>query len=325
MCTPSEAESSATPQDKDDLPPVTTTEVTSGNEELNNKQEEVKDENDVTPLRRFCRRAIDFYWANDFLILIVLAILLARAYPPLGAIYLAPQITADWIAVVFIFLLSGLDLKTEEFKNAFKQVYFNLFVQVFNFLIVSAVAFGVSRGLAKAGLLSQDLADGMVICSCLPMAISMGTVLTRSSNGDEAAAIFNSAFANLAGVFISPALILGYLGTEGDMDLVNVFYKLALKVLLPILVGQIVQKTSKAAVAYVKKYKKYFGLAQKYCLVFIVYTVFCKTFSKGGQRDIGSVFFMGTLEKRERVRYWLAPLTNTILFVVVQFSSNSYY
>lgn len=46
--------------------------------------------------------------ANSFLILVIAAILLAYAYPPIGAIYLAPQITATWIAVMFIFILAGM-------------------------------------------------------------------------------------------------------------------------------------------------------------------------------------------------------------------------
>lgn len=46
---------------------------------------------------------VEIYNEYEFLILIVLVILLARAYPPLGAVYLAPHITATWIAVVFIF------------------------------------------------------------------------------------------------------------------------------------------------------------------------------------------------------------------------------
>jgi len=43
------------------------------------------------------------YEKYSFLILVVIAVLFAKAYPPLGAIYLAPQITSSWIAVIFIF------------------------------------------------------------------------------------------------------------------------------------------------------------------------------------------------------------------------------
>ena len=51
----------------------------------------------------FCRRIIAFCIANDFLILVVLAICLAKAYPPLGAKYVEPMITATWIAIMIIF------------------------------------------------------------------------------------------------------------------------------------------------------------------------------------------------------------------------------
>ena len=54
-------------------------------------------------LKRFCQRCWDFYWENEFVLLVVIVILLAKAYPPLGAQYFYPTITSTWIAVVFIF------------------------------------------------------------------------------------------------------------------------------------------------------------------------------------------------------------------------------
>lgn len=147
-------------------------------------------------------RVARFYEDNEFLIHVVCAILLAKAYPPLGATYLAPEITATWLAVCFIFLLAGLGLKTQEFSKAFQRLYFNAYVQIFNFGAASAIVYAVSRGLKAAGALSTDLADGMVICASLPMTINMVLVLTKSANGDEAAAIFNAAFGNLVGVFL---------------------------------------------------------------------------------------------------------------------------
>ena len=50
-----------------------------------------------------CKWIWDFYWGNEFVCLVVIVILLARAYPPLGADYLQPHITSTWIAVLFIF------------------------------------------------------------------------------------------------------------------------------------------------------------------------------------------------------------------------------
>jgi sodium/bile acid cotransporter 7 len=116
--------------------------------------------------------------------------------------------------------------------------------------------------------------------------------LTKAAGGDEAAAIFNAACGNMLGVFLSPLLILGYLGVTGGVNLADVFYKLGLRVVLPICVGQILQKTSKIVVNFVNKYKKYFKKAQMYTLVFIVYTVFCRTFQSETVSSVGDIFLM---------------------------------
>ena len=243
----------------------------------------------TTPLhKRIWSKCKSIYGTHSFLIKALILILLAFAYPPLGATYLAPQITATWIAVIFIFILAGMGIKTEEFAKAFQRLPFNLFVQLFNFGVVSSIVFGFSRFMVSVNALTQSLADGMTICASLPITINMVLVLTKSAGGDEAAAIFNAAFGNLVGIFLSPALILGYLGVSASgqaIDLGNVFFKLGMRVVLPIVIGQILQHFVPPAKDFVKKYKKYFKTAQECCLLFIIYTVFCKTFLQGMEAD----------------------------------------
>lgn len=245
-----------------------------------------------TGIRAFAACVWNFYTNNSFLILLLAAILLAYVYPPLGAEYLAPKVTATWIAVVFIFLLSGIKIKTEELSKAFQSFKFNLFVQVFNFFVVSSVVYGFSRLMIHLGALSRSLADGMVISACVPITINMVLVLTNSANGDEAAAIFNAAFGNLTGVFLSPALCLMYLGVNGAVDLGTVVLNLGMRVVLPLVVGQIIHKFSPKTVNFVKTHKAKFSKAQEYLLVFIVYTVFCKTFSRDIDTTAGDAFIM---------------------------------
>lgn len=190
-------------------------------------------------------------------------------------------------------MLVGLGLKTEEFSQAFRRLGFNAFVQVFNFGFVSAVVFGFTRFLISVDWINEDLAAGMVVCSCLPMAINVVIVLTASAGGDEAAAIFNTTFGNIVGIFLSPALILGYLGSSSEIALVDIFYKLSLRVVVPLAVGQLLQKISPPVVAFAAKHKRRFKKVQEYCLVFIVYTVFCKTFDSGERNaGLGDVFLM---------------------------------
>jgi len=260
-------------------------------QQTSNNLSEKDDADETRPT--FREKVIQFYEANEFLLLIIFAIVLAKIYPPLGAKYLVPDISADWIMVMFIFLLAGLALKTEEFEAAFNQVYFNLFVQGFNFFVVSLVAYALSFVLVRAHVLDQSLADGMIICACLPMAINMVIILSKNADGDEAAAVFNSAVGNLVGIFLSPILILGYLGVSSeDVNLVDVFWKLVLRVVVPLAIGQIVQKTSTEIKRFMKQSSHDIKKAQIYALVFIVYTVFCTTFLEGNAVGIANILLM---------------------------------
>ena len=226
-----------------------------------------------------CKQVQSFLKEHEFLLLILAAIGLARLFPTPGVDWVHPEITATWLAVILIFLLAGLGLQTSEFAQAFQNVRFNVTIQCYSFFFVSGFVSFISQRLVQYHILNNPaLADGMIICACLPMAINTVIVVTKSSNGDEASAVFNAAAANLVGVFVSPFLILLYLGIHGTMDPVDVFIKLALRVLLPVLVGQILQRVPLVQQYIISKYKSFFKNLQQYCLVFIVYTVFCRTF-----------------------------------------------
>jgi sodium/bile acid cotransporter 7 len=111
-------------------------------------------------------------WADGqrFLIGVVLAILVAFAYPK-GGLALAPEITASWVAVVFIFLMSGLSLKTKELKKASKRMDFNCAVQAFNLCLLTLSVAALTEALRQTGI-NVAILDGMVLCAALPMTVN---------------------------------------------------------------------------------------------------------------------------------------------------------
>lgn len=237
----------------------------------------------------FCtakNQILNLYTDNHFVFHIAVAIGLAKVCPPIGAIYLFPDITATWLAVIFIFTMAGLSLKSNELAKAMTQISFNAHVQVFNFGVISLLVFGVSRTMLHFDLIDEGLANGMVICACMPITVTLVIVLTKSAEGDEAAAVLNAALGSLLGVFVSPMLILSYIGVKGDIDLASVFLKLCFRVLVPIAVGQALQKKSRTVVEFVRRNKKHFKTCQEWALVFIVYTAFCKNFSSKSPVEI---------------------------------------
>jgi len=146
------------------------------------------------------------------------------------------------------------------------------------------------------------------------MTINTVVVLTRAADGDDAAAVFNAVFASLIGVFLSPVLIFGYLGVStkavatGGLDLVSVFYKLALRVLLPIAVGQVARNTCKSIVLFMQRRTRVFKFLQLAAFAYIVYTLFCRTFFENLSVPIGEILLMGkSLEQRVTLSFGFIP------------------
>ena len=232
--------------------------------------------------------AFNKYYKNSLLINFAAAILLAFAAPSVG-LALAPDITAKWVAVIFIFILTGISLKTKALVKAFSNLKFNAAVQLFNLGILTIIVYYVSRVVISWGL-SKSLGDGMVICAALPMTVNMVIVLTSAANGDEAAAVFNSAFGNFIGIFITPAWVLLLLGSSADIEFLPVILKLVYKVIIPLAFGQMLQRTK--VKAFYAKYKPKIKKGQEACLTFIVYCVFCKTFKNGSEASVSDIFVM---------------------------------
>jgi sodium/bile acid cotransporter 7 len=238
----------------------------------------------------------------DFPILLVIVIGIAKLYPPFGATYLKPDTTASWLAVALIFrkfqrdglqrlqyacidqlllflatsVIMGITLKSEELKKSFKRFKFTLCVPIFNFFVDSAIVFVVSQALVRIEVVTRVLADGMVICSCLPVAINSVVILTATAKCAEAAAVFQAVAGNMVGIFLSSLLILGYLGKSGNAALGTVFYQLTLRVIVPVIVGQILQNSFQRDVDFSKKHKCFMSKSQQYLLVSAVYPSFAR-------------------------------------------------
>jgi solute carrier family 10 (sodium/bile acid cotransporter), member 7 len=243
-------------------------------------------------LHRFRRHVLAFYEKFDFPIHVLTVILIAWLYPPLGAVYVAPYVTANWVAVIYIFVMFGLGVRTEEFASALSKMRFNALIQVYNLGFMSATIYGVTRLLAMSGILTQTLADGLAICGCLPMSINVGIILTMAAGGDEAVAIFNTSFGNFIGVFLSPALILGYLGTAGYVNVGQIYMKLTLIVIVPLIVGQAIQRLVRPVREFYFAHKKAFKKSAEWALVFIIFTIFSRNFYSGAKVPLGQVFIL---------------------------------
>jgi sodium/bile acid cotransporter 7 len=91
------------------------------------------------------------------------------------------------------------------------------------------------------------------------MTVNMCIVMTKASGGDEAVALLNASMGSILGVFVTPALILGFLGQDSNIEFGKVVLKLVYRVIIPIICGQILQFFFPAVVKFVTAHKPKFA------------------------------------------------------------------
>lgn len=231
---------------------------------------------------------------NWFLIGIIVVICLAKFAPFIGAKggILKPEVTVKYIAVSGIFLNSGLSLKSEELKSALSNVRLHLFVQGFTLAFVPGL-FSLLVKLLELSSLNEWLLKGLLVVGCMPPPVSSAVILTKAVGGNEAAAIFNSAFGSFLGIFVTPFLLLVFLGSSSAVPFASIVGQLSMTVVFPLLMGQFLRRYIKD---WMEQTKPPFGTISSCVLLLIIYTTFCDTFShKSGEIDSSSILAVAVL------------------------------
>lgn len=212
-----------------------------------------------------------------FMIGIVLAIAGAKLKPSVGVKGgpLKPEITVSYIAVATIFFNSGLSLKTEELTSALVHIKLHLFIQIFTLAFFPATIWLFLQLLSITSI-NEWLLKGLQTVGCMPPPVSSAVILTKAVGGNEAAAIFNSAFGSFLGIVITPLLLLLFLGSSSTVPFTSIFSQLFMTVVVPLIIGQIVRRYIKD---WLERKKPPFGAISSSVLLMIIYTTFCDTFS----------------------------------------------
>lgn len=152
-------------------------------------------------------RALLKHW---FLVGTALSIVAAQIYPWLGsdAGPLQPQITVKYGAVVLIFFVSGITMKTETMVDTIRDWRLHLFIQFFALGLVPMLVIVSMLPLLTALGLPAGLVEGFRVVACMPPPVSTSVILTKAAGGNEAAAVFNSALGSFLGVVVTPILLL---------------------------------------------------------------------------------------------------------------------
>ncbi|PNW86699.1 hypothetical protein CHLRE_02g095085v5 [Chlamydomonas reinhardtii] len=240
------------------------------------------------PVKRFFLAAWDLICEHWFILALGFAIGFAKAVPDFGRNggWIAAQWTIKYGAVIIIFFLSGCSLKTKALLTAATRLHLHLFIQCICLVLTPAIGYGISRGLARTSM-NEDLVNGLVVAMTMPTTISTNVVFTKQSGGNEAAALINAVVGNIIGIFVSPGWLYLYLKRSGQASYSDVIVQMAITIIAPLVVGQLVQYFGPDLVKKAQEYIN-FGKVGNVMIVLLVWNTFCNTFHKDIHLGAGS-------------------------------------
>jgi len=251
-------------------------------------------------ISRLAAQIFQYADKNYFLVGMLVAVTMAKAFPALGKNggILRPEILIGNYGVSIIFLLSGFSLQTSDLAKAISNVKLNglvnlLLFGVWPFCIGLPLRYVFTKVLPN--LIPSGLADGLLVMTTLPTTVNMCIMLTSTSGGNAASAICNAVISNLAGILLTPLLLLKFFGATIKLPFAKMVLKLCQKVLLPVTIGQLL-RTSGGAKSFYNTHSKKFKRLQETVLLGIVWNAFCNAFSDGlGIQFSHSLVLLGVL------------------------------
>jgi len=219
---------------------------------------------------------------NPFMVGLLAVLVLAFLYPEFGSRegpIMAGKLSK--LGVMIIFLLQGLSLRTRQLIGGFSNFRLHGFIQGWIFIFAATVLVATSFLLRKLGI--PQLADGFLYLALVPTTISSAIAFTSAGEGNVPAAIFNTSFSNIVGVFWVPTgcllLLSGGSGVESGL-LLSLLLKLCRLILLPMAIGQILRPIFSER-NWFRAITPRFKVVNHGIILFIVYSVLCDSLQAG--------------------------------------------
>lgn len=173
------------------------------------------------------------------IVLIVSAVIVAIIAPARGQF-------AEWfsvatsIAIAVLFYLYGARLSTREALDGLKHWRLHLTILAFTFVVFPIIGL-----LCKpiSAIFGQELYLGILYLTLVPSTVQSSVAFTSIARGNVAGAIVSASASNLAGVFLTPLLVMFLMTGGGAVHIdAQVFLDIAIQLLLPFVLGQLTRR-----------------------------------------------------------------------------------
>ncbi|MDY5126681.1 bile acid:sodium symporter family protein [Actinotignum sp. GS-2025f] len=145
--------------------------------------------------------------------------------------------TVSDLAVACVFLVYGMRLRTRDVLAGLRNIRLQGLVFLCTYLIFPLLGFAL--GHLVAPVVGPAFALGFLYLALLPSTIQSSVTMVSIARGNVAAAVTSATVSNIAGIFLTPLLVLLFLHVEGaSAGSIN---SVLLKLLLPFVIGQCLQ------------------------------------------------------------------------------------
>ncbi len=183
---------------------------------------------------------------SDKLIWLLLLTFALAAVVPVSESQAGAAGTISNIGIFILFLLNGIRLPRDEVMHGVKnwRLQGSIFLWVFG--AMAAAGWAVSHIFAP--VLPATLALGLLYLGCLPSTVQSATSYNTLARGNVAASVIAAALVNLVGVVVTPALFAALGSAKGVVIGGEVVLRIATILLLPFIIGQVIQPWVRARV-----------------------------------------------------------------------------
>lgn len=167
---------------------------------------------------------------------IVVALLAGLFLPVSDDVARILSIVAD-VGVGAVFLVYGMRLPTSEVVRGLRNVRLQGAVLVSTYVLFPLLGFALYW--LTGDIIGISFATGLLYLSLLPSTVQSSVTFVSIARGDIAGAVCAATISNILGMFMTPALVLLFMNVEGAST--GGFQSVLLKLLLPFIVGQLLQ------------------------------------------------------------------------------------
>ena len=234
---------------------------------------------------------------DKFVIAIIATIIFAYIFPSWGSY--ESKVPLDQIGslgISLIFFFYGLKLSPSNLKTGLKNWKLHLLIQSATFILFPVIVLLFYPTIAREN--SQTIWLSFFFLAALPSTVSSSVVMVSMAKGNIPAAIFNASISGLIGIAITP-LWMGVFLTQKStgFNLGDIYIKLLTEILIPIILGLIMQKKWGDFVA---RNQRFLSTFDKAIILLIIYKSFAESFednvfSSVNINDFLLISFAGTM------------------------------